>query len=92
MIKVCEPNTFCGIRDKALLFFLLDTGERAGEMLAINIEDINQARGDILIRHSKGKRPVSVSIPNLSLNSISKYELMRIIHFESPILDMTCFG
>ena len=36
MIKVCEPNTFCGIRDKALLLFLLDTGIRAGELLAIN--------------------------------------------------------
>ena len=73
MIKVCEPNTFCGIRDKALLLFLLDTGVRAGELLAIDIEDINQARGDILIRHSKGKRPRYVYVSKYSKRALRKY-------------------
>ncbi len=73
MIKVCEANTFCGIRDKALLLFLLDTGVRAGELLAINIEDINQARGDILIRHSKGKRPRYVYVSKHSKRALRKY-------------------
>ncbi len=73
MIKVCETNTFCGIRDKALLLFLLDTGVRAGELLAINIEDINQARGDILIRHSKGKRPRYVYISKHTKRALRRY-------------------
>ncbi len=73
MIKACEPNTFCGISDKALLLFLLDTGLRAGELLAINIEDVNQARGDILIRHSKGKRPRYVYISKHSKRALRKY-------------------
>ena len=73
MIKVCEVNTFCGIRDKALLLFLLDTGVRAVELLAINIEDINQARGDILFRHSKGKRPRYVYVSKHSKRALRKY-------------------
>lgn len=73
MIKACEANTFCGIRDKALLLFLLDTGVRAGELLAINIEDINQARGDILIRHSKGKRPRYVFMSKHTKRALRKY-------------------
>jgi len=77
MISVCEPNTFCGIRDKAILLFLLDTGVRASELLSINIEDINQARGDILIRHSKGKRPRYVYISKHSKRSLRKYLTKR---------------
>jgi len=73
MMSVCESNTFCGIRDKAILLFLLDTGVRASELLAINIEDINQARGDILIRHSKGKRPRYVYISKHSKRALRKY-------------------
>ncbi len=73
MIKVCEPNTFCGFRDKAILLFLLDTGVRASELLSINIEDVNQASGDILIRHSKGKRPRYVYICKHSKRALRKY-------------------
>jgi site-specific recombinase XerD len=56
MIKVCERGTFTGDRDAAILLCLLDTGARAGEFLAINLNDINQARGDILIRARQGEK------------------------------------
>jgi site-specific recombinase XerD len=56
MIKVCERGTFTGDRDAAILLCLLDTGARAGEFLAINLNDINQARGDILIRARQGEQ------------------------------------
>ena len=50
MIKACERGTFTGDRDAAILLCLLDTGARAMEFLSINLDDVNQARGDILIR------------------------------------------
>jgi len=56
LLNTCE-DTFTGIRDKALLLCLLDTGARAKEFLDINLEDLNQARGDILIRQGKGSKP-----------------------------------
>ena len=57
MLETCESDTFLGVRDKAILSFLLNTGVQAGEMLSINLEDVNQAKGEILICHSKGKQP-----------------------------------
>jgi site-specific recombinase XerD len=54
MIKACRHNTFTGDRDAANLLCLLDTGARAREFLSINLDDINQACGDILIRQGKG--------------------------------------
>jgi len=49
MIKACPHNTFTGDQDAAILLCLLDTGARASEFLSVNLDDINQARGDILI-------------------------------------------
>ena len=62
MIKACPHNTFTGDRDAAILLCLLDTGARASEFLSINLEDINQARGDILIQQGKGRKPRTVYI------------------------------
>lgn len=77
LLETCQSNTFTDVRDKAILLFLLDTGVRAGEFLSINIEDVNQARGDILIRHSKGKKPRYVYIGKHSKRAIRKYLKFR---------------
>ena len=57
MVKTYEKGTFTGDRDAALLLCLLDTGARANELLDVDLDDINQARGDILIRQGKGSKP-----------------------------------
>jgi len=73
MLETCQSDNFLGIRDKAILLFLLDTGVRSGELLSINLENVNQARGDILIRHSKAKRPRYVYIGRHSKRALRKY-------------------
>lgn len=42
------------VRDKAMLYTLVDTGIRAAELLALNIEDFDQADGVLTIRRGKG--------------------------------------
>lgn len=46
ILKTCK-NDFYGIRDKAMLLVLLDTGLRASEALSLNIEDVNPINGII---------------------------------------------
>ena len=77
MLDTCGLNTFTGFRDKAIILFLLDTGVRASELLSINIEDINQAHGDILIRHGKGHKPRYVYIEKHSKRALRKYLTKR---------------
>jgi len=60
LIDTCKGNGFTTLRDKALLFFLLDTGARASEVCAIDMEDVNPIAGDALIRQGKGRKPRSV--------------------------------
>ena len=73
MMKMCERGTFTGDRDVAILLCLLDTGARAGELLAIDLDDINQARGDILIRQGKGRKPRTVFVGKHSKRAIRRY-------------------
>jgi integrase/recombinase XerD len=73
MIKVCERGTFTGDRDTAILLCLLDTGARATEFLDINIEDVNQTCGDILIRQGKGSKPRIVYIGKQSRKALRRY-------------------
>ncbi|MGD0856582.1 MAG: tyrosine-type recombinase/integrase [Dehalococcoidia bacterium] len=73
MVKACPHNTFTGDRDAAILLCLLDTGARANEFLSVNLGDINQARGDILIRQGKGHKPRTVYIGKLSKRAVRRY-------------------
>jgi site-specific recombinase XerD len=73
MVKVCPHNTFNGDLDAAILLCLLDTGARATEFLSIDLVDINQARGEILIRQGKGRKPRTVYICKQSKRIIRRY-------------------
>lgn len=53
MVGVCERGTFAGDRDRAIILCLLDSGARAREFTALNLENVNQATGEVFI--SKGK-------------------------------------
>jgi integrase/recombinase XerD len=73
MVKICKLGTVAGDRDKAMLFCLLDTGARASEFLAMNLDDLNIARGTILIRQGKGSKPREVYLGKRSRNALRKY-------------------
>jgi integrase/recombinase XerD len=76
MISTCD-NSKIGARDKAILLGLIDTGARAREFLNINLEDMNQATGAILIRSGKGGKPRSVFIGKKSRKAIRSYLRIR---------------
>jgi len=50
MLKACDRRTACGRRDYAILLLLARLGLRAGEVVALQLEDINWRAGEILIR------------------------------------------
>ena len=72
MVDTCESN-FTGKRDKAIMFFLLDTGVRANELLTIDLEDINLYTGDIKIKIGKGKKDRNAYIGTKTKKAIRSY-------------------
>jgi site-specific recombinase XerD len=55
MMDTCEKDFF-GIRDRAILITLTDTGVRRNEMTSLNVEDIDLNTGELHIRHGKGDK------------------------------------
>lgn len=54
MLATCAGRSFQDDRDRAVLLALLDTGCRASEFLALDIEDVDLSSGAAIIRRGKG--------------------------------------
>jgi site-specific recombinase XerD len=53
VLQTCDGETAVGRRDHAILLLLARLGLRAGEIIALELDDIRWRAGDILVRSSK---------------------------------------
>ena len=54
LVKACAGRGFADRRDEALVRLMAETGARAAEVVAIQIPDVDLARGLVTIRRGKG--------------------------------------
>lgn len=66
-------QTRAGVRDKAMILALLDTGARASEFLDLNLEDIDLTAGSVLIRKGKGRKPRMVFLGSKSRRALRAF-------------------
>jgi integrase/recombinase XerD len=76
MVSTCNGGKFTDYRDKAVMLFMLDTGVRAGELLALNVQDIDR-EGGVLIRQSKNRRPRTVFLGREARRALRAYLKQR---------------
>jgi len=72
MLETCGEN-FTGVRDRALLLCLLDTGARAREFLGLNVGDVDFISGAVDIRKGKGGKSRTVFIGKKSRKALRAY-------------------
>jgi|LDZU01.1.fsa_nt_gi site-specific recombinase XerD len=73
-IKAVEKMiAVAGTRDKAILMFMLDTGVRASELLALNLENVNTITGVVQVLHGKGGKFRTVYIGRRTRIALRKY-------------------
>lgn len=77
MLETCGDN-FTGVRDRALLLCLLDTGARAAEFIALNLEDVDFVSGAVDIRKGKGGKSRTVFIGKKSRKALRAYIRARV--------------
>jgi site-specific recombinase XerD len=53
ILKTCKSN-FTGKRDKTIILMLMDTGLRASEMLALDVDNVNPITGMVQVLNGKG--------------------------------------
>jgi site-specific recombinase XerD len=62
LLLCCDRSTPAGKRDYAILLLLARLGLRAGEVLAMTLEDLDWGRGEIVVR-GKGQRLERLPLP-----------------------------
>ena len=56
LIDACKGKTFADRRDEALARLMAETGMRAGEVIALDVADIDLDRGCATVRRGKGNK------------------------------------
>lgn len=64
-------------RDEAICLFLLDTGVRASELIALNVADIDMKSGAVSVRLGKGKKDRTVHTGAKTRKSLVRYMATR---------------
>lgn len=77
LISACGKKRM-GIRDRAILYFLYDTGVRVTEMCDLKIEDVNLQTGQVDIHNGKGGFSGVVFISTKCKRELLKYLRHRI--------------
>lgn len=73
LLDACEKDTPMGQRNRTMLLLLLETGVRAQELLAINVEDVDFSDSSILIRQGKGRKPRTVFMGATARRNLRKH-------------------
>jgi len=56
LIKACQGKSLRDRRDEAIVRLMAETGLRAGELIALRVEDVDLARGLATVRRGKGAK------------------------------------
>jgi site-specific recombinase XerD len=80
LIKACAGAEMRHRRDEALVRFMVETGARAGEVVAMGVGDIDLARGLAVLRRGKGGKGRTVPIGPQAAKAIDRYLRARRSH------------
>lgn len=80
LIKACAGKELADRRDEAMLRLLVDTGMRAGELLALCTYDIDLGAGTVVIRRGKGGKGRVVGFNAATAAVLDRYMRLRRRH------------
>ncbi len=76
MMDACSPQRFTGVRNKAIILVLLDSGIRSAEMINLSVNDIDYRLGIIKVKGKGGKERL-VRIGSNARQQLWRYMLLR---------------
>jgi integrase/recombinase XerD len=68
-----DTRTALGLRDRAILEMLYTTGARRGELVGLDLGDLDAGRGLAMIREGKGRKDRMVPVGDRALAWVAKY-------------------
>lgn len=88
LIKACAGKEFRDRRDEAIIRFMLEAIVRAGEVVAMGVDDIDLTAGVAIVRRGKGGKGRAVPFGPQTGRAIDRYLRMRRTHrlADTPVL------
>ena len=80
LIEACNEKTLEGRRDEALIRFMVETGVRSAESLALRVEDLNLIEGTAIVQRGKGGKGRIVPFGSQTARALDRYRRMRTQH------------
>jgi len=77
LVKVCAGPEFRDRRDEAILRFMLETGARAGEVVAMRVADLNLAEGRAVVVRGKGGKGRVIPFGSSTARALDRYLRLR---------------
>jgi integrase/recombinase XerC/integrase/recombinase XerD len=77
ILAVCDPDTPAGLRDRAIVLTLLDTGIRCAECAQLQWDDCDIDTGRLRILHAKGNKQRVVSFATSCQDALMEYAVAR---------------
>jgi integrase/recombinase XerD len=80
LVAACQGKTFRDRRDEALVRLMVETGLRAGEAVALTLDDVDLDAGMATIRRGKGGKGRRVAFGPQTAHAIDRYLRLRRSH------------
>lgn len=80
LVKACSGKEMRDRRDEALVRLMVETGMRAGEVLALQIDDVDLARGMVRVVRGKGGKGRVAPFGPHTARALDRYTRMRRTH------------
>ena len=80
LVKACTGKDFLDRRDEAIARLMLESGVRAGEVVALTVADIDPAAGVAIVRRGKGGKGRPIPFGPQTARAIDRYLRMRRAH------------
>lgn len=77
LLKACHGNTLRDRRDEAILRLMLETGTRADETVDLKVEDLDLARGLIVVTRGKGGKGRTSPFGPQTATALDRYMRLR---------------
>jgi site-specific recombinase XerD len=80
LIKACAGKGFMDRRDEAIVRLMAETGLRAGEVLAMQVADVELQQGRAIVRRGKGGKGRAVPFGPQTASAVDRYMRARRSH------------
>lgn len=80
LIEACAGKEFRDRRDEAIVRLLIESPCRSGDIVGMNVDDVQLARGLAVIRRGKGGKGRIISIGPITGRAIDRYVRIRMRH------------